>query len=83
MFFFSNLFENKAVRMNRSGAGNASGAQKKAEGLLNAGSAQKKTERRRNVYAELEKAANAYAAQLERATRELGYNLKDYEGITN
>ena len=33
----------------------------------------------RSAFAELERAASLYAAQLEKATRELGYNLKDYE----
>lgn len=33
----------------------------------------------RSAFAELEMAASLYAAQLEKATRELGYNLKDYE----
>ena len=42
----------------------------------NAGTGVKET---KSVYAELEKAASLYAAQLEKATRELGYNLKDYE----
>ena len=63
MVIFSNVFR-KAV------------AERMRQTSENAGTGVKET---KSVYAELEKAASLYAAQLEKATRELGYNLKDYE----
>ena len=82
MVLFSKIFGKKAVRAVAPVTIKRTGRFADLTGKAR-GSVRSDAERPANVYAELEKAANAYAAQLEKATRELGYNLKDYEGITN
>ena len=82
MVLFSKIFGKKAVRAVAPVTSKRAGEFAEAAGKTGS-NLRSDAERPASVYAELEKAANAYAAQLEKATRELGYNLKDYEGITN
>ena len=75
MVIFSNVFRKEVAKR----AGKLTGTTVTKMVRQTSGNAEMGEKEPRSAFAELEKAASLYAAQLEKATRELGYNFKAYE----